>query len=207
MTITLRHHPFTRAANVVWFLEEVGVPYALEWVDLRQGEHKLPGHKALNAMGKLPVLLDGDAVVSEVAAIGMYLADRYAPGRLAPALDAADRGAYLRWCVYGPSVVEPCAMAHSSKWDYNPASAGFGTWEEMHDTLERGIGDGPWILGDTFTMADMLLGGTLRWMLQFKMVEPRPPLVAWVERLNARPASVKAAAINAAIVEERGLGR
>jgi len=207
MTITLRHHPFSRAADVVWFLEELGLPYELTHVDLKAGEHKQETHTKLNPMGKLPVLIDGAAVISERAAIGMYLADRYALGTLSPALDAVTRGPYLRWCVYGPSVLEPCAMAHSSKWEYNAGSAGFGTWEAMHDTLEQGIGEGPWLLGDRFTMADMLLGGTLRWLLQFKMLEERPAFIAYTERLNARPASVKAAAINAGIVEERGLGQ
>ncbi len=205
MTITLRHHPFSRAANVVWFLEELGLPYELHYVDFSAKEHKQEPHTNLNGMGKVPVLIDGDSVISEVAAIGMYLADRYALGTLAPSLDDPRRGPDRRWCVYGPSVVEPCAMAHASKWDYNPASAGFGTWAEMLDTLERGLGDGPWLLGAQFTMADMLLGGTVRWLLQFKMLEDRPAFTAYAERLNARPASIRAAGVNGAIIAERGL--
>ena len=86
MSIVLRHHPYTRAANAVWMLEEVGVPYELAWVDFTKGEQKSPEHRALNTMGKLPVLLDDGVAISESAAIGLYLADRYAPGRLAPAL-------------------------------------------------------------------------------------------------------------------------
>ncbi len=206
MTLTLKHHPFTRAAGVMPLLEEVGAPYELEWVDARNGEQKRPEHKALNAMGKVPVLIDGDAVVSEVAAIGMYLADRYAAGRLAPALDDPRRGPYLRWCVYGPSVVEPCCSARASKWDYDPSSAGFGTYEEMMQTLVQGVGDGPYLLGEQFTIADALLGGTVGWMMQFKMMDEHPTLVAWVERIRARPAHARAAAVNAKVIEEHGLG-
>lgn len=207
MTITLRHHPFSRAAGVVRMLEEVGVAYTLEYVDLRKAEQKAPGHVALNGMGKVPVLIDGEAIVSETAAIGVYLADRYAGGRLAPSIDAPERGGFLRWCFYAPSVVEPCCMARGSKWEYSPAQAGFGTYAELLDTLEGGIGDGPWLLGEQFTMADVILGGTVAWMLQFGMLDKRPAFVAWTERLMARPASVRAAEINAAIVAERGLGR
>jgi glutathione S-transferase len=206
MTITLRHHHFSRAANAVWMLEELGLPYELQFVDFKAGEHKGPEHKALNAMGKLPVLIDGEAVISETAAIGVYLADRYSPGTLAPALDDPARGPYLRWCFYGPSVVEPCCMAHASKWEYRPTAAGFGTYESLLETLEGGLAAGPWLLGERFTMADVILGGTVRWMVGFKMLEPLPVFTGYIERLSARPASVKAAEINARVVQERGLG-
>src|SRR6185312_1316872 len=68
MALTLHHHPFSRAAGVVWTLEEVGVPYDLKFVDFAKGEHKSPEHLALNPMGKIPVLVDGDTVVTEGAA-------------------------------------------------------------------------------------------------------------------------------------------
>jgi glutathione S-transferase len=73
MSIVLYHHPFSRAANVVWMLEEVGVPYELRFVDLLGGQHKQPDILALNPMGKLPILSDGAAVVSESAAIALYI--------------------------------------------------------------------------------------------------------------------------------------
>ena len=200
MPIILSHHPHSRASNVVWMLEEVGVPYELEYVDMAKGQQKDPAHKILNPMGKVPVLRDGEALVTESAAIAVYLADRYAPGRLAPALDDPARGTFLRWCFYAPSVVEPGCMAKASGWASRPASAGFGTYEEMLETLEAAIGDGPWLLGDRFTMADVVLGGTIRFMLTFKMLEPRPAFTAYVERLNARPASQRAEAVNAEVL-------
>ena len=87
MSIVLYHHPFSRASNVVWMLEEVGAPYELRYVDIRAGAQKAPEILALNPMGKLPILTEGDVVVTEVAAIGLYLADRHAYGRLAPRVD------------------------------------------------------------------------------------------------------------------------
>lgn len=158
-------------------------------------------------MGKVPVLQDGDAVVTESAAIGVYLADRYSLGTLAPALDDPRRGAYLRWCFYAPSVVEPCCMAKASGWEYNAGSAGFGTYAELLATLDAAIGEGPWLLGDTFTMADVILGGTVRWMVGFGMIDKQPNYLAYAERLDARPAAQRAAAINQRITEERGLAR
>ena len=77
----------------------------------------------------------------------------------------------------------------------------------MLDTISAAIGDGPWLLGETFTMADVVFGGTVRWMTGFGMLDKRPEYMAYVERLDARPASLRAKEINARIVEERGLAQ
>lgn len=207
MSIVVYHHPFSRAANVVWMLEEVGIGYELIHVDLTAGEHQREAHLARNPMGKVPVLADGDAVVTETAAIGVYLADRYASGRLAPALDDPARGTFLRWCFYAPSVVEPGCMAKAANWEFKPSQAGWGTYERLLDTIERGVSPGPWLLGERFTMADVILGGTVRWMLQFGMLDKRDAFVAYAERLSARPAAKAADARNAQIAKERGLAR
>lgn len=206
MSILLHHHPYSRAANVVWMLEEVGVPYELAWVDIMKGEHKTEAYRAMNAMGKLPVLVDEGVAISESAAIGVYLADRYALGRLAPALDDLARGPYLRWCFYSPSVVEPGCMAKAAGWEYRAGAAGWGTYEDLLATLERGLTPGPWLLGDRFTMADVIVGGTLRYMLNFKMIEPRPAFLAYVARIDERPAMQRALARNEQVKKEHGLG-
>jgi glutathione S-transferase len=206
MSIVLHHHPYSRAANVVWMLEEVGVPYEIRNVDIMSGAHKAPDFVALNPMGKLPVLTDDDVVVTESAAIGLYLADRYAYGRLAPKVDDPARAAYLRWSLFAPSVVEPGAMAKSAGWTFKESQAGWGGFDAMIASMEQAIGKGPFLLGDTFSMADVIFGGTVRYMVSFKMLEPRPAFVAYAERLAARPALQKAEARNAAIRKELGLG-
>lgn len=205
MSVTLKYHPFSRAAGVVWQLEEVGCPYTLDYVEMMEGEHKQRPLKSLNAMGKVPTLLDGDLVVTEAAAIGLYLADRYSLGELAPAPDDPARGTYLRWSFYAPSVIEPGCMAKAANWEFKASSAGFGTYEEMLDTISAAIGEGPWLLGERFTMADVVFGGTVRWMTMFGMLDKRDEYMAYVERLNGRPASVRASAVNERVVEEKGL--
>lgn len=207
MSVTLFHHPFSRAANVVWMLEELNVPYQLEFVDLMAGEQKSDAVKALNPMGKLPVLVDGDTVVSETSAVALYLGDRYGLGTLAPLVTDPARGPYLRWCLYAPSVIEPACMAKASGWTYRASSAGWGSYDDVLATLDGALSTGPYLLGDRFTMADVLVGGSMRWMLSFKMIDALPSFTAYVERISARPAAVVAAARNAAVVEERGLGR
>ena len=205
MSIVLYHHPYSRAANMIWALEEVGVPYTLRTVNLMAGEQKSPELLALNTMGKLPVITDGDAVVAETSAICMYLGDRYAPGGLAPALDDAARGAYLRWCVYPSAVIEPGCAAKGAGWEYRPGQVGWGTYESILETLESGLAGGPWLLGERFTMADVLVGSSLRWKVRFKMIDARPSFLAYLERLEQRPALQTSDQRNAAIRTELGL--
>lgn len=206
MSITLYHHPFSRASTVVWMLEEVGVPYELRYVDLMAGAQKKPEFTAINPMGKLPTLVDGDVVATEVAAIGLYLADRYSHGTLAPALSDPARATYFRWALYAPSVIEPGSVAKASKWEFKASQVGWGDYDSMLDTMERAVSSGDFLLGERFTMADVIFGATLRYMLRFKMLDERPAFLSYVARLNARPALVRADEINARIAKEHGLG-
>jgi glutathione S-transferase len=206
MTLTLLHHPYSRAANTVWMLEEIGLPYELRWVDMVSGAHKSPDLLALNPMGKLPILLDGPTVVTENAAIALYLGDRHGAGRLAPALDDPRRAPYLRWTAFAPAVIEPGAMAKSSGWSFEPSSAGWGEYEAMLKAIDAAIGKGPFVCGEQFTMADTVLGGTLRYMVRFEMITPSAAVSAYCERLAARPALQRAEAKNQAIAKEHGLG-
>jgi glutathione S-transferase len=203
--VVLYHHPFSRAANVVWMLEEVGVPYTIHPVDIMTGGQKAPAIVALNPMGKLPILTDGDAVVTESAAIALYLADRYAYGRLAPHVDDPARGTYLRWSLFAPSVIEPGVMAKLAGWSYKDSQAGWGSHEAMLAAMEHAIAGRDFLLGDTFSMADVIFGGTLSYLLRVKTIEPRPSFVAYAERLGARPAAQQAEARNQAIRDELGL--
>jgi glutathione S-transferase len=207
MSLVLYHHPYSRAANVLWMLEELGVEHELRFVDLLAGAHKAPELVALNPMGKLPILTDGDQVVTEVAAIGLYLADRYALGRLAPKPDDPRRATYLRWSLFAPSVIEPGAMAKMTDWQTKPSQAGWGTHEAMLEAIEVAIRGRDYLLGDSFSMADVIFGGTLRYMLRVEMLKPTPGLTTYTERLSARPALQRADARNAAIIQERGIGR
>lgn len=206
MTLTLLHHPYSRAANTVWMLEEIGQPYELRWVDMLAGAHKAPDIVALNPMGKLPILLDGPTVVTENAAIALYLGDRYGAGRLAPALDDPRRAPYLRWTAFAPAVIEPGAAAKASGWSYKASAMGWGEYEAMLKAVDAAIGKGPFVCGEQFTMADTVLGGTLRYMVRFKMIEPSAAVAAYCDRLAARPALQRAEAKNQAIAKEHGLG-
>ncbi len=199
MTAVLYYHPFSRAANVVWMLEELGIPYERRFVDITKGEQKQPEFLAKNPMGKLPVLEDGEALVTESAAIALYLADRYAPGRLAPKLDDPKRGTYLRWILFSPAVIEPGLLAKAANWEFRPSSAGWGTYESLLTTMQHALRDDrDYVLGDEFSMADVVFGGTIGYMLQFGMLEPLPVFTQYTERLAKRPALQRTNEINTA---------
>lgn len=207
MSIVLYHHPYSRAATVVWMLEELGLPYEIRNVDIMKGAQKSPEILALNPMGKLPTLTDGDQVVTEVAAIGLYLADRYAYGRLAPKVDDPARSTYFRWSLFAPSVIEPGAMAKMAGWTYKDGQAGWGSYDSMLRSMQHALSKGDYLLGAEFSMADVIFGGTLRYMLQFNMVEPLPEFQAYAARLAQRPALQRADAKHAELREALGLNQ
>src|SRR5690606_37349483 len=163
----------------LWTLEELGEPYELVYVDIMNGDQKRPPVVDLNPMGKIPVLVDGEVVVTENAAIALYLADRYALGRLAPRLDDPRRGTYLRWTLFSPSVIEPGAMAKASGWAYRAGAAGFGEFDAMMGAIEHAIAGREYLLGDMFSIADVVFGGTLRYLAQFKMLPATPTIGAY----------------------------
>lgn len=207
MATTLYYHPQTRATATLVALEELGRPYELTFVDVMKGAQKEAGFLKMNPMGKLPTLDDDGVVVSEAAAIGLYLADRYAMGRLAPAFDDSKRAAYLRWSLFAPSVIEPGCTAKLKNFDISGATAGWGDYEAMLDTISHAIGAGPWLLGEMFSMADVIFGSTLGFMTRFNMIEKRPEFLAYVERLDARPAVVRATDITNRLIQEHGLAQ
>ena len=133
--ITLYFAPKTRAFGALWLLEELGVPYALKRLDLEKGEHKSVEMLRLNPLGKVPTLTDGETTISERAAIATYLADRYAPGHLAPRLEDPKRGEYLRWMFYSVGVMEPYFLAKFKQIDMAPSQAPYGTFEETQTLL------------------------------------------------------------------------
>jgi len=196
-SITVFHSPQSRSQVAVWMLEEIGLPYECKIVDIRSGAQKTPEFLAINPMGKVPALRDGDVIVSEYSAICLYLADKYASGRLAPAIDAPERGEFLRWMFFGASCFEPALVQKWTKWDVPSSSASWGSYDQVIDVLTKTLADRPYILGDKFSAADVTVGSGVNFGLSFKLVDPDPVLQGYVDRLLARPAFQKARARDA----------
>ena len=196
--LTLYHNPQSRSTTVHYMLHELGEPFEIVPIDFRAGEHKKPEFLKINPMGKLPVLRDGDVIVTETPAILTYLADKYPKAGLAPAIDAPERGAYLKWLFFYGSCFEPACMDMSMKRESPPTMAGWGKPSDVLDTLSEGLKPGPWLLGERFSTADVMVGSGVAFMLAFKVLPERPEFVDYAARLEARPARKAAKAADAA---------
>ena len=187
--LTLYHASPSRSSIVHWMLEKLGEPYKLEVLNLQAGDQRKPAYLAINPMGKVPTLKDGDVVVSEVAAICCYLADTYPKAKLAPPIGDKRRGDYLKWLFYGPSCLEPAMIDKALNRPPAPRStAGWADYDTVVEVLRSAVGAREYLLGEQFTAADVVIGSGLRWGMLFKMFPELPEFVTYVDRLKARPA-------------------
>jgi glutathione S-transferase len=193
--ITLYWCPQTRAARVLWLLEELGEKFEVTEINVRDPESKThTGFIAASPMGKVPAITDGEVNMADSAAIGLYLADRYPRAGLAPAIDDPKRGSYLYWMTFTPGVIEPAMAERFNHWEVNPGSCGWGNFDLMMTTLEKGLSDGPWLLGDHFSAADVLVGSTVNFMQMFGILPENPVVSDYLQRCLARPAYIRALA-------------
>lgn len=187
--IKLFWHPRTRAARAAWMLEEAGLEYERVFVDIADQDAKRPAaFLAASPMGKVPALEDGDARFADSAAICLYLADRYPAAGLAPPPTDPQRGIYLYWMIYSPGVIEPAMSERFAGVEPHRTSAGWGDFDTMITTLEAGLAAQPWLLGERFSAADVMVGSSAHFMRMFKVLPDSPVLNAYVDRCLARPA-------------------
>ncbi len=187
--------PKTRAIRALWMLEELGVPYELVHVDIRDSAAKAaPAFRAVSPMGKVPALEDGETRIWDSGAICAYLADQYPAAKLAPAIGSTDRGRYFQWLLYPNSVIEPAMAEKFSNTPVSTSAHGWGSFEQMLTVLREGLKTGPWILGEPFCAADVLLGTACHFMRQFKILDSEPIVFAYIDRCLARPAFQRALA-------------
>lgn len=190
------HAPNTRSTSIRWMFEELGnPPHELKALNLSKGDHKKPAYMAINPMGKVPTLTHGGTVITEAAAIAMYLADLFPDAGLAPKVSDTARGTYLRWIVFNQAAVEPAVTDLALKREPgSPGMMGYGTYDATIDALTGALAKGPYILGDTFSAADVIVGSGVRWMLLFKLLPERREFTSYAERLSQRPGLQRAVA-------------
>lgn len=199
--LTLYTHPMSRGRVARWMLEETGLPYDTQLLEYGT-TMKAPGYRAINPMGKVPAIRHGDAVVTENAAIALYLGDLVPHKRLAPPMGTPQRAPYYRWISF-MSPLEALLMAKHAGALGEPMSAGYGSEVDVLATLEHAIGDRDHLAGDSFTMADLLVSAYIGWYLQFKMLEPRDAFVRFAQLHASRPAARRANEIDDAHVAEQ----
>ena len=196
-------NPMSRGRIVRWMLEEVGQPYRttlLEWGP----SMKTPDYLAINPMGKVPAITHGGRVVTELAAICAYLADAFPQAGLAP--PATHRGAYYRWMFFAAGPLEN-AITNKSLGFAVPAEreamAGYGNFTRAMDVLEYGVTQSPYVAGEVFSAADVLVGSHIGFGLMFGSIEKRPAFIEYYGRVSERPAAVRAREIDDALIPKQ----
>jgi glutathione S-transferase len=197
-------HPMSRGRIVRWMLEELGQPYRTEILEFNT-TMKAPEYLALNPMGKVPAIRHGDTVVTESGAICAYLADAFPQAGLAPPLADPLRGPYFRWMFFTAGPLEAAVVNQALGVQVPPERkmmVGYGSYEDAIKGLAHAVGKGPYLLGDQFSAADVYFGSTLGWGMMTKQIEARPEFQAYVGRLMARPASIRARGIDDALLPQ-----
>jgi glutathione S-transferase len=196
--IVFYHNPRSRSQMVHWMLEEASAPYRIVPIDFEKGEHKASTFLAINPMGKLPTIVHRGVVVTETAAIIAYIADNFPKAGLAPEPEDARRGAYYRWLFFGAGCFEPALLDKMMKRPEveRKASVGWGSYDDVLATLKKALADGPYLLGQTFSAADVYVGSEIRFAMMFGAPGLKGEKVFddYVARLSARPAAQRTAA-------------
>lgn len=190
--ITFYHNPRSRAAMVHWMLEEAGADYDIRLIDFEKGENKSPEFLAINPMGKLPAIVVDGTVITETPAIIAWIADAYPAAKLAPTIGSPERGTWYRWLFFGGSCFEPALIdkMFNRPAPANPGALGWGSYDVMLSALEEALDPGPYLLGESFSAADVYIGSELNWAMMFGApgLKDNPVFSGYVDRLTARPA-------------------
>ncbi|MCJ2126499.1 glutathione S-transferase family protein [Methylobacterium sp. J-077] len=201
--IEFYHAPNTRSTGVRVLLEELRAPHRLHALNMRAGEHLGSAYRAVNPMAKVPAIRHGEALVTEQAAVYLYLADLFPEAGLAPAITDPARGTYLRWMVFYGSCFEPAVIDRHLKREPGPrAMSAYADYGSVIARITEALDPGPYLLGDRFSAADILWGSALGWTMGFGLVAPDPVLSAYVARVHGRPAFQTVAAADGQLAQE-----
>ncbi len=199
-TIVFHHAPMSRSNIVSWMLEELGVPYEIKAMSLDRGDQKNPAYLAINPMGKVPAIAHKGVVITEAAAICAYLADEFPAAGLSVPVGDPRRGLYFKWLFFSPSCLEQAIIDRMHNRPMAPARASsYGDYDAVMDAVAQAVAAGPFLLGDRFTAADVVLGSCLQWGTMMKAVPARPEFTAYLGRLRQRPALQRAFAKDQAL--------
>ncbi|TYR35201.1 glutathione S-transferase family protein [Mesorhizobium microcysteis] len=188
------HAPWSRSSSVLWLLEELGVEYELTEIDIRQEGGVPENYRRIQPSKKVPAIEHDGVVITERAAITIYLAEAFPNAGLAPAVGHPMRGPYLSMLVYCDSVFDPALAAKVQGWKYESNHFSFGLADDMVNYIDRILTERPYAAGDRFTAADTQLASSIGYtMQQMKALPERPSFIAYMDRVKDRPANLRAA--------------
>ncbi|KQW82590.1 glutathione S-transferase family protein [Brevundimonas sp. Root1279] len=191
--LTLFHAPWSRSSRIVWLLEEIGAPYEIRYVDIFRAQTQSGGRDAANPHpdGKVPALVHDGALVTESAAIALYLTDLFPHAGLGAPVGSSERAAYVTWLSWTAGEMEPAYWGRiSGQTEGDPVAK--ARYDAANDRILKALEAGPYLMGDRFTAVDVMVGAAMAWGREFA---PESPLLdAWLERIMASPANAAAAA-------------
>ncbi|MGD9671664.1 MAG: glutathione S-transferase family protein [Hyphomicrobiaceae bacterium] len=190
----------TRAVRVRWILEEIGVPYELNALNLWRGAHKSSDYLKIHPLGKVPALEIDETIVLESLGICLYLADRFADAGLAPLVtDKESRASYCTWMAFSAGTLEPAILEQlraKKAEERGIPSIGLGPvltpLDNVASYMEKHLTERPFLLGDRLTAADILNGSLIAWAQDLGLLDGRRSIQAWVANLKSRPAYARA---------------
>jgi glutathione S-transferase len=197
----LYHQPRTRSSRVRWLLGELGIEHFVEQINVFAGEGRKPEYQKVHPHGFVPALEVEGQVLIESSAICMYLADKYAEAKLAPAVGTLERGRYYEWMVYVPATADPTCetvMFHShflpeDKRLPQLAERAKKTWStKIEPRYAKALASSRYVLGDRFTAADVLVASSIAWAKMAGMLSDDETLANYLDEMTKRPAFVMA---------------
>lgn len=204
--ITFYHAPWSRSSTILWLLEELGVPYEMQKVDIRAPGGVPEDYRRIQPNKKVPAIVHDGVVVTERAAICTYLADAFPDAGLAPSIGDKMRAPYLTWLVYADGVFDPVLAAKAHGHEYMGSGYSYGSFAEMIANLERTLSSRPYIAGDRFTAADTQIGGGINYAKNVLRILPDKPVFNdYFERVTQRPAFQRASQKDFQLAQEAGM--
>ncbi|MEJ8476745.1 glutathione S-transferase family protein [Roseibium algae] len=201
--ITFYYAPQTRALSTAILLDELNAPYELHVLNMKVQENRQPEFLALNPLGKVPAILHGDTLVTEQVAIQLYLGDLFPNAGITPAIADPRRGSYLRWMVIYAACFEPALVdAFMKREPVDETMSPYGTHEQVIDLIRAQLSTGPYLLGDRFTVADVLWATALMWTMQFGIAPKLQEFTDYTARVFERPCFKQALEKDASMAAE-----
>ena len=197
--ITLYHRSKTRSSRFIFLLEELGAPYQIKTVSVRSADGSSAADPANpHPHGKVPAISDDGVTVFESAAIALYLTDKFPKNGIGPLIGDPKRGPYLTWLAYYAGVMEPAFLSKFTNTPVPRPMAGWVDVEEAMAHVNAALAAGPYLLGETFSAADVLYGTTFAMFGQSPLMPKSAAVDAYVKRVIERPAYARAMAKDAA---------
>jgi glutathione S-transferase len=196
--ITLYHAPASRSSRFVWLLEEIGEPYEVKLVPMKRrdgsGEPPPPAYRKIHPHAKVPAIVHEGVVIFESAAVALYLSDAFPAANVGPRIGDPKRGPYLTWLAYYTGVMEPAYVGKALGFTTINSTTGWASTDDVFAHIVGALSRGPYLLGEQFSTADVLIGSTLALFKGSPLMPANEVVSAYVERIAKRPAYVRAAA-------------